>query len=93
MLELGAGCGFTSIYLAKTMESEKVIITDLGSVTSVIKENIEINGCNTDQVQCKELFWGSQEHLDAVLGREEQTFDLVVGSDLLYDFEYFEELV
>jgi tRNA1(Val) A37 N6-methylase TrmN6 len=46
VIELGSGCGFTSIYLAKKLEAEKCLITDMGSVVSVINENILLNECD-----------------------------------------------
>ena len=63
---------------------------------SVIDQNIKLNDCDPRQVQCKELFWGSQEHLDKCLRIDDESveqFDLILGSDILYDFDYFKELV
>ena len=44
LLELGAGCGFTGVYLAQKVKLQKVLMTDVDSVVPLIRENIELNG-------------------------------------------------
>ena len=55
LLELGAGCGFTGIYLSKFVG--KAILTDVPSVVPLVQTNIERNGC-ADKLQATSLFWG-----------------------------------
>ncbi|CDW86204.1 UNKNOWN [Stylonychia lemnae] len=99
VIELGAGCGFTTIYLSQKLHPSKIVATDLGSVINIIKENIDLNRCEKQQVHCNELFWGNKENLQQVYecaeinNKEGEAFDLILGSDLIYDFEYFAELV
>ena len=43
LVELGAGCGFTGIYLSGLVK--KAILTDVPAVVPLIQSNIEANGC------------------------------------------------
>ena len=92
-IELGSGCGFIACYIARLENdiSPRVICTDLDSVVPLIERNIVAN-CLTDRVKAMPLFWGNQEHLQAVLGEAGQSVDLVYGADILFDFDNFDGL-
>ena len=89
VLELGAGCGLTGIYLSRLVG--KGILTDVPSVVPLIQTNIEANGC-ADKLQATSLFWGDQRDLDQVMQMTQNQVDYVVGGDIVFDFENFEGL-
>ena len=66
VVELGAGCGFTACHLAnKSPDVAKIIATDMETVLPLITKNIEANQKQTKVIPMP-LFWGNQEHLEAV---------------------------
>ena len=90
LLELGAGCGFTGLYLASSRGLKHAILTDVASVVDLIQENIEVN--NLTNASAIQLFWGNQTHLDKVISRWPH-IDIVVGADVVFDFENFEGMM
>ena len=56
VVELGAGCGFTGLYLSSLVN--KAILTDVPAVVPLIQSNIEANGCGK-KIQASSLFWGN----------------------------------
>lgn len=66
LVELGAGCGFTACHLAhQRPEVTKIVATDMETVLPLIQKNIE-NNQKGGKVVAMPLFWGNQEHLEAV---------------------------
>ena len=69
-----------------------MIVTDLDSVIPLIARNITKNNLD-DKVKAMPLFWGNQDHLQAVKNETQgRSIDLVFGADILFDFENFEGL-
>ena len=62
VVELGAGCGFSSIFLAKKTQAiatdAKVFATDLENVVQLIDTNIKRNDA-AENVKALPLFWGN----------------------------------
>ncbi len=90
VLELGAGCGFTGIYISSIVK--EAILTDIPNIVPLISSNIEKNNCSSN-VQAVELFWGNKMHLDNVMTIAKNKIDYVVGCDVVFDFENFDGLV
>ncbi len=44
VLELGAGCGFTGIYISKIVK--QAILTDIPNIVPLISANIQRNSCS-----------------------------------------------
>jgi predicted nicotinamide N-methyase len=94
ILELGAGCGITGLALSKLENVEKIVFTDYDYGTlDLIKESIELNK-NESIGRCVEfvvdfLQWGNcpADHKTRLVQTnwiEEEKFNLIVGSDLIY---------
>lgn len=102
ILELGAGCGLLGLGLAATCHAD-VVMTESGSALddgetslSWLERNVELNReiCEAGggHVSCAKLAWGDSDDIAAVRARYAEGFDLVVGSDVLYDSTRFPEL-
>ena len=90
-VELGAGCGFTACYVGRLAENARIIATDLDSVVPLIERNIQANQMQ-ERVKVMPLFWGNQEHLQAVKNEAQGSVDIIYGADILFDFDHFEGL-
>jgi methylase of polypeptide subunit release factors len=67
ILELGSGCGFSSIFLKKHCDANvNFIVTDVPNVCNLIQENIDSNFEN-ESIAAKPLFWGNKSDLDNIL--------------------------
>ena len=100
VLELGSGCGLVGIALAATCRAD-VVMTDPaievglsseaggGTTLDWLRENVNLNRDVLDQsqgsVRVEPLRWGDADGENALHGAVGNGFDLVVGSDLLYD--------
>ena len=59
ILELGSGCGFSSIYLKKHSDKNvNYVVTDVPNVCNLIQQNIYSNFENVENIASKPLFWG-----------------------------------
>ena len=56
LLELGAGCGFTGLYLASKAGLKHAILTDVPSVVPLLTQNVDLN--KVGNATGIELFWG-----------------------------------
>ena len=96
VVELGTGCGFSSIYVSKQADTPNLVLaTDLDSVLTLTERNISKNCKNSDKIQAMPLFWGNQAHLNAVqqvLSDHPAKGLIVFGADILFDFENYEGL-
>jgi predicted nicotinamide N-methyase len=92
ILELGAGTGFTGIYLSKLGIIDRAILTDVSNVIPLLQQNIEANGCETRVQQGASLHWASQSDLDTVIDLADRRIDFIVGGDIVFDFEHFDGL-
>ncbi|CAO0789753.1 unnamed protein product [Mucor circinelloides] len=98
-LDLSAGTGLLGLYIASMMESPhstlkqgKITITELDEAVDLIDQNIVINKflSNNSQVklETRNLLWGNTKQAEAC-GKA----DLIIASDVLYEAQFFEDLV
>lgn len=87
LLELGAGLGLCGI-LASKLGAPRVVLTDGDSnALARMRDNLHLNSCSS--TSCHQLVWG--EDLDRFDERH-GTFDLILGSDIIYVEEIIEPL-
>lgn len=73
--------------------------TESGSSLEWLQANVDLNRKSFDalgvRVEARALEWSSDEHINALLDehRGEDTFDLIVGSELLYDSDNYSPLL
>ncbi|KAI9012646.1 putative methyltransferase-domain-containing protein [Phycomyces nitens] len=100
-VDLSAGTGLLGLYIASLMTKEsesqvksgKITITELDEALALINNNVDLNRyLVTDHPSCilatKSLLWGDSKQA-AECGKA----DLIVASDVLYESEFFEDLV
>lgn len=107
VLELGSGCGLLGLGLAATCNAE-VVLTDpavavnfaedaeSGNTLDWLRENVERNReAVGDRARVEQLAWGDADAAEALRRTcgNDAGFDLVVGSDLLYDPERYPGLL
>ena len=83
ILELGAGTGILGLTTG-LLEAKKVVLTDKGGCTTLIKENYELNkNLFNDNFECeiKELDWLIEEDKKNI----DDKFDYIIGSDLVWN--------
>eukprot|EP01116_Phalansterium_solitarium_P023062 TRINITY_DN7882_c0_g1_i1.p1 TRINITY_DN7882_c0_g1~~TRINITY_DN7882_c0_g1_i1.p1 ORF type:complete len:249 (-),score=5.17 TRINITY_DN7882_c0_g1_i1:75-776(-) len=87
VIELGAGCGLTS--LVALLQGADVVATDKASLLGLLSHNLEAN-VSSQEVKSRfhtaELLWGTGNPFGAA-------FDIILGADLTYDFEDLPVLV
>lgn len=83
IIELGSGTGLVGIAVALMFPDIHITITDHRSHLSLIETNVQCN--NLKNVTVRELDWFKPENIGK--------FDLVIGSDLVYDPDLFEPLL
>jgi hypothetical protein len=92
VLELGSGCGVLGMGLAAT-GSANVVLTDQS--VDWLESNVELNrDIVGDRAKVAPLRWGDEDDaakLDAA--QNQAPFDLIVGSDILYDHSTHDALV
>lgn len=79
-LGLGEGTGLLGIAAVKVM-TWNVTLTDLPSITANLRRNVEYN-CS-ERAEVRDLDW-----MDPPDDIEKSSFDVVIGSDLIYDAEH-----
>lgn len=84
-LELGAGCGLLSIWLAKRFQH--VYSTDQENILSLLQYNLTLNMCEQSNVEVSELNWADETIVRkrATLMNEKGKIDLIVAGDIFYD--------
>ncbi|KAI8371269.1 putative methyltransferase-domain-containing protein [Choanephora cucurbitarum] len=94
-LDLSAGTGLLGLYIASkmkdmsTLQEGKITITELDEAVDLIDKNLAINRfLMQTQVNTRNLLWGNQEQAKAC-GKA----DLIIASDVLYEAQFFEDLV
>lgn len=94
VLELGAGVGLLGIALAAERKDVTVLLTDPGidvhfedgasNTLEWLNANVNANADATvGRARAGQLLWGDEEHIHSI--HEQGPFDLILGSDLLYD--------
>eukprot|EP00467_Chlorarachnion_reptans_P012635 CAMPEP_0114517910 /NCGR_PEP_ID=MMETSP0109-20121206/18156_1 /TAXON_ID=29199 /ORGANISM="Chlorarachnion reptans, Strain CCCM449" /LENGTH=411 /DNA_ID=CAMNT_0001698483 /DNA_START=17 /DNA_END=1252 /DNA_ORIENTATION=- len=84
LIELGAGCGVGGFAVAATCDASSVIVSDLAEETiDNLKHNLSLNKekFGDTKVDVKSIDWGECTQNPEGLG----PFDVVIGSDLVYD--------
>lgn len=97
-IELGSGLGVAGLGLisafnrdADSSNKKQIVLTDVGAAETLLKANFELNKAGvltTDNVdvQISTLHWGDEEEITKLTEcSEEKKFDLIIGSDLLYE--------
>eukprot|EP01007_Sphenomonas_quadrangularis_P000438 NODE_1281_length_930_cov_166.777526_g1061_i0.p1 GENE.NODE_1281_length_930_cov_166.777526_g1061_i0~~NODE_1281_length_930_cov_166.777526_g1061_i0.p1 ORF type:complete len:249 (+),score=26.04 NODE_1281_length_930_cov_166.777526_g1061_i0:81-827(+) len=83
--ELGSGVGLCGIFLLLTGLCREVWLTD-GDTSSIgiLHHNLKLNSCSSYQLA--RLRWGQPADISEILGKRAlRKFDVVMGSDLLYN--------
>ena len=80
VLELGAGTGAVGLWIALRYPTARVTLTDLPEALPLIRANAALNGV-ADRVRVAPLAFGDP------VPSEDDPFDVVVGSDLLYSVQ------
>ncbi|KAL0084518.1 putative methyltransferase-domain-containing protein [Phycomyces blakesleeanus] len=109
IVDLSAGTGLLGLYLASLMTKEsdsqvkcgKITITELDEALALIDKNVDLNqylvpdqpndissATTTIRLATKPLLWGNLEQA-AECGKA----DVILASDVLYESEFFEDLV
>jgi len=92
ILELGTGTGMVGLMCAK-LGAREVYMTDYHpSVLKNVTRNVELNGCQNVEVHKLDFFeiaGLTQRHATAPIEAwENEQFDIVIGSDLLYEMDH-----
>jgi len=84
VLEIGAGCGWLGLCLARNLPGVEVCMTEQPAGLEHLQRNIELNreaGLPVDSVRCAALDWADLASAEGLLS---ERWDLIIGSDLLY---------
>ncbi|KAJ3069986.1 hypothetical protein HDU98_006962 [Podochytrium sp. JEL0797] len=100
MLELGAGTGFTSLFLGKAVETHcgqcDVHVSDLAIAVPLIRKNIELNfaeGGTSVRLHATELDWMQADKTREWVEALETPVDLVFAADVVYFPYLFDALI
>ncbi|KAL1999824.1 hypothetical protein VTN02DRAFT_3939 [Thermoascus thermophilus] len=91
VIELGAGTGFLSMFCAKHLGVERILVTDREpSLISSIRDCVARNGLDPSRIQPAIWEWGNPLE-DSQCGDNQsgqpQHFDVALGADLIYDVD------
>jgi len=98
LLELGSGLGIPSFYIAKNYDFNRIVIND-GDAESInfITKNLELNRpYKTGSIQIQEFLWldeGKSIESNHAISNLSEGFDLIVGSDVIYDKDALKSLL
>lgn len=93
ILELGTGTGMVGLMCAK-LGAREVYMTDYHpSVLQNVARNVQLNNCQNVQIHKLNFFEIAgliqrQQETDAMDDWESEPFDIVIGSDLLYEMDH-----
>jgi predicted nicotinamide N-methyase len=90
ILELGTGTGMVGL-MCSELGAREVYMTDYHpSVLKNVARNIELNGCQNVQIHKLDFFEiaGLTPRTTPIENWENETFDIVIGSDLLYEMDH-----
>ena len=103
ILELGSGCGLLGMAIAATTPHE-VVLTDPGidvnlseevscNTLSLLQRNVDLNQQELgSRASVQQLLWGDEADIAHLLERCGR-FDLVIGSDVLYNPDVYHHLL
>jgi hypothetical protein len=90
-LELGAGTSLPGLY--SFLKGHDVILTDIKKFVPFIDDIIELNKKQeTNLISVHQLHWEDNRDIQA-LKELYNTFNLIIGSELIYLEEYFDDLI
>ena len=109
VLELGSGCGKLGLGFAAAVPDAHVLLTDPdlptmfddesqepSSTLEWLRGNVALNTQTLgERVEAAALLWGDDAHADAILQEPRWSggFDLILGSDLLYNPDVYVDLL
>uniref|UniRef100_A0A7C9DL35 Calmodulin-lysine N-methyltransferase n=1 Tax=Opuntia streptacantha TaxID=393608 RepID=A0A7C9DL35_OPUST len=85
VIELGSGVGVTGVLCARFCE--KVVLTDHNDeVLKILHKNIDLHA-SSETPPCADLVaekleWGNADHISAIVQRNPEGFDLILGADI-----------
>ncbi|KAI8365975.1 putative methyltransferase-domain-containing protein [Radiomyces spectabilis] len=94
VVDLSAGTGLLGLAMASFCRTQQryvpcqVTITELDEALPLIQKNVSLHHTLKENVSVKPLLWGNTEQAKAC-GKA----DIVLASDVLYEAEFFEDLV
>lgn len=94
VLELGAGCGLLGLVIAQG--GHHVVLTEHPDAMSNLKQNVESNSKSLAPhatAVAAQLRWGVAEDIEAVKHISTKTFEIIVGTDIVYQAELVEPLL
>ena len=107
-VELGAGCGLVSIWLAKRKKFNRVLASDIGIQLPLILRNIKLN-CAEPVCTLKELNWPLTTDCDKKASesarfclnlqrqylnmRDSEHLDMIIAGDVLYSKALAEDII
>jgi hypothetical protein len=93
VLELGSGCGLLGMGLAATGLVD-VVLTDHPHAMEWLSSNVELNrDIVREHARVAPLEWANDQHAMQLEAQLTRPFDLIVGSDILYDHATHANLV
>lgn len=82
-VELGSGVGITGILCSRFCR--EVVLTDHNDeVLKILKKNIELHESSGAALSAEKLEWGNSDHLDQILEKHPEGFDLILGADICF---------
>jgi predicted nicotinamide N-methyase len=84
VLELGSGTGLCGLAVA-LLGARQVVLTDYNDpAMELLADNVALNGMQ-ERCTCRKLTWGDREGARALAVEAGGLFDLVVGTDVVYE--------
>jgi len=90
LLELGSGlgkCGLVAYHLLKAKHGTNISVLTDGdtNVLKLLRKNVVSNlSSDKDNISCQQLKWGEEEAQSFLSRQNNEKFDIIIGSDLLY---------
>jgi predicted nicotinamide N-methyase len=94
VLEVGAGCGLLGLVIAHG--GHQVVLTEHPDALGNLQRNVVANRGTLPtkaSATAAQLRWGVREDIDAVTSLGTGTFDMIVGTDVVYQAELVEPLL
>jgi predicted nicotinamide N-methyase len=97
ILELGSGTGIGGL-MCSSLGAKKVYLTDKDENLEILKKNLELNKSkgiipNDCEVVIARLDWSKkEEYTSAKFIPKDESFDLILCSDLIWNLNYFDDL-
>lgn len=87
VIELGSGVGVTGVLCGRFCD--KVVLTDHNDeVLKILNKNIDLHASSETSpcanLVAEKLEWGNADHINAIVQRHPQGFDLILGADICF---------